>query len=36
MGGRGEVQKNIYSRKGKLNEKILARQLIPKNIHAVA
>ena len=34
--GAGEVQKK-YSRKGKLNEKkILARQLILKNIHAVA
>ena len=36
MGGAGEVQKK-YSRKGKLNEKkIHARQLILKNIHAMA
>ena len=34
-GGAGEVQKK-YSRKGKLNEKIRARQLILKNIHALA
>ena len=35
-GGRGEVQKK-YSRKGKLNEKKKhARQLILKNIHAMA
>ena len=34
--GAGEVQKK-YSRKGKLNEKkIHARQLILKNIHAMA
>ena len=31
----GEVQKK-YSRKGKLKEKIRARQLILKNIHATA
>ena len=36
-GGGGEVQKNINSRKRKLNEKnIHARQLIVKNIHAKA
>ena len=36
MVGAGEVQKK-YSRKGKLNEKkILARQFILKNIHAMA
>ena len=34
-GAAGEVQKK-YSRKGKLNKKILARQLIVKNIHAMA
>ena len=34
-GGGGKVQKK-YSRKGKLNEKIHACQLILKNIHAVA
>ena len=35
-GGEGEVQKK-YKRKGKLNEKkIHARQLILKNIHAMA
>ena len=35
-GGGGEVQKK-YSRKGKLNEKkIHARQLILRNIHAMA
>ena len=35
-GGEGEVQKR-YSRKGKLNgKKIHARQLILKNIHALA
>ena len=33
--GAGEVQKK-YSRKGKLNEKIHARQLTLKNIHAMA
>ena len=36
-GGRGGRSKKIYSREGKLNEKkIHARQLILKNIHAVA
>ena len=37
MGGgtAGEVPKK-YSRKGKLNKKIHARQLILKNIHAMA
>ena len=35
MGGGDEVQKK-YLRKGKLNEKIHARQLISKNIHAMA
>ena len=36
-GGGGRSTKKKYSRKGKLNEKkILARQLILKNIHAVA
>ena len=34
-GEAGEVPKK-YSRKGKLNEKILARQLIRKNIQAMA
>ena len=34
-GEAGEVQKK-YLRKGKLNEKILACQLILKNIHAMA
>ena len=34
-GGRGEVQEK-YSRKGKLNEKILGRQLALKHIHATA
>ena len=35
-GGAGEVQKK-YSRKGKLNKrKIVARQLILKNIHATS
>ena len=36
-GGGGRSTKKKYSHKGKLNEKkILARQLILKNIHAVA
>ena len=34
-GTAGEVPKK-YSRKGKLNKKIHARQLILKNIHAMA
>ena len=34
-GGRAKYRKK-YSRKGKLNEKILARQLILKNIQAMA
>ena len=35
--GAGEVQKNIYSRKGKLNEKNSCTPINPKkNIHAMA
>ena len=35
-GGAGEVQKNIRAMENWMKKKINARQVIPKNIHAMA